>query len=68
MNMTKIEKIDLKKSIMTENGRIIQNVSEYEKVLAYNYYPILDTISIANTSVKNIFTKWKFTSANRWNI
>ena len=42
---------------MTEDGGIIHG-SEYEKVLGYNYYPILDTISIANTSVKkNIFTK-----------
>ena len=42
---------------MTEDGRIVHNC-EYEKGLGYKYYPILDTISVANTSVKkNIFTK-----------
>ena len=46
------------KSIMPEDGGIVQHGSEYEKVLAYNYYPILDTKSVANTSVKkNIFSK-----------
>ena len=46
------------KSIMKEEGTIVQHGCEYEKVFGYNYYPESDNISIANTSVKKkVFSK-----------